>query len=65
MPRVCSEKTIYLLERQHSPGPVAFPANDEGAEKKRGKGGAQGAVLIVFHYQQGWLTAKCPTKVSL
>lgn len=60
MPRVCAEKTIYLLERQHSPGPVAFPANDEGAEKKRGKGGAQGAVLIVFHYAARLAYSKMP-----
>lgn len=67
----------YLWERQHclnrnSPGPGTFPANTEGAEKKRGKGGlfspagavlfrtAQEAVLIVFHYSARLVNSNTP-----
>lgn len=48
------------LSEQNSPGSGMFPANAESAEKKRGKGGALEAVLIVFHYSARLFYSKMP-----
>ena len=45
---------------QSSPGSGTCPANAEGAEKKRGSGGAQEDVLRVFHYSARLVDSKMP-----
>lgn len=54
---------IYLVvapSKHNSPGAGTFPDNAEGAEKKKGKRGAHGAVLIVFHYSATLINSKMP-----